>query len=141
MADYTVAMFHADYQQVIPLMINYRNLETLDDKQDQVKPEYAFMDIVAKFAEKYGNSKGVDYQMRFLSTMQFIEHYQKELAQDGMIQAVLGLDTQVPNQLLELLLGSFKAAQPPSPYPSSTLHNQNHEFNYKKVLKAYKRSK
>ena len=140
MADYTVAMFHADYQQVIPLMINYRDLEKLDDNKDEVKPEYAFMDIVAKFAGKYGNIRGVDYQMRFLSTMQFVEHYQKELAQDGMIQAAPGLDTHVLNKLLELLLSSFKAAQPPSPNPSSTLHNQYHEFNYKNVLKAYKAS-
>ena len=141
MPDYTVVMFHTDYQQVIPLLMNYRNLEKLEEKPDEAKPEYAFMDIVNKFAEKYGNSKGVDFQMRFLSIMQFIEHYQKELAQDGMIQAAPGLDTQVPNELLELLLNSFKSPQPPSHYPSSTLHNQNHEFNYKKVFKAYKSGK
>lgn len=141
MADYTVAMFHADFEQVIPLLMNYRNLEKLDEKPEEAKPENAFMDIVAKFAEKYGNNKGVDFQMRFLSIMQFIEHYQKDLGMEGLIQAAPGLDTRVPNQLLELLLGSFKTPQPPSPYPSSTLHNQYHEFNYKKVLKAYKSGK
>jgi hypothetical protein len=133
-------MFHADYKEIIPLILNYRSLEKLEEKPEEAKPENAFMEIAAKFVEKYGNSKGIDFQMRFLSIMQFIEHYQKSLAQDGLIQAVPGLDTQVPNELLELLLGSFKAPQSPSPYPSSTLHNQYHEFNYKKVLKAYKQS-
>ena len=36
MPDYTVVMFHTDYQQVIPLLMNYRNLEKLEDKSEDL---------------------------------------------------------------------------------------------------------
>jgi hypothetical protein len=139
--DYTVEMFHADFKTVVPLLFKYRDLESLEEKNTEAKPQDAFLEIVSLFLEKYGNSKGGDYQMRFLSVMQFIEHYAKELLKDGLITEAQEAITSIPNELLVLLLNSFKSPQPPNLYPSSSLHNQYHEFNYKNVLKAYKAKK
>jgi hypothetical protein len=141
LSDYSIEMFHSDFERVVPLLFKYRDLEKLEGKPEEDKPENAFLDIVTKFLEKYGNVKGSDYQMRFLSVMQFLEHYTKELLKDGLINEASEASTRIPNELLGLLLDSFKSPQPPNPYPSSYLHNQYHEFNYKKVLKAYRSSK
>jgi hypothetical protein len=138
LSEYTIEMFHTDYETVIPVIMKYRDLESLEAPKEEVKPENAFMDIVGVFLEKYGNARGTDYQMRFLSVMQFIEHYAKDLLKDGLIVENQDITTRIPNEILSLLLDSFKAPQAPNPYPSSWLHNTNHEFNYKKVLKAYK---
>jgi hypothetical protein len=135
---YTAEMFAEDYRMVVPLIMKYRDLESLDEKKDEAQPEDAFMEIVACFMDKYGNVKGSDYQMRFLSIMQFIEHYAKELRQESLISEVPSVNVSISNDLLNFLLDSFKDPQPPSPYPSSSLHNQYHEFNYKKVLKTIK---
>jgi hypothetical protein len=138
LSEYTIEMFQTDFDRVIPLLFKYRDLESLENKTEEVKPEDAFLEIVKQFVEKYGNAQGMDYQMRFLSVMQFLEHYSRDLLRDGLITDAKESTTNVPLQLLGLLLASFKSPQPPSPFPSSTLHNQYHEFNYKKVLKAFK---
>jgi hypothetical protein len=141
LAEYTVEMFQVDFDKVLPLLFKFRDLESLEEKTSEVKPEDAFMEIVSQFVEKYGNQKGTDYQVRFLSVMQFLEHYSKDLLKDNLISETQDTSAHVPVQLLSLLLDSFKSPQPPNPYPSSPLHNQYHEFNYKKVLKAFKSGK
>jgi hypothetical protein len=141
LAEYTVEMFQVDFDKVLPLLFKFRDLESLEEKTSEVKPEDAFMEIVSQFVEKYGNQKGTDYQVRFLSIMQFLEHYSKDLLKDNLISETQDTSAHVPVQLLSLLLDSFKSPQPPNPYPSSSLHNQYHEFNYKKVLKAFKSGK
>lgn len=140
MSDYTVEMFHADYEKVIPIMLKYRDLETLDQNGDEVKPENAVLEILAYFISQYGNSRGTDYEIRFLSVMQFIEHYQMDLIESGLISGEENESTKVPNSILEKLLDSFKSPQPPSHYPSSSLFNQRHELNYKKVYKLLKKA-
>jgi hypothetical protein len=138
LSDYTIEMFQTDFDRLVPLLFKYRDLESLEQKKEEVKAEDAFLDIVAQFVEKYGSVKGTDYQMRFLSTMQFLEHYSKDLLRDGLINEAKEVSTHIPGQLLSLMLNSFKAPQAPNLYPSSSLHNQYHEFNYKKVLKAFR---
>jgi hypothetical protein len=138
LSDYTYEMFQTDFDRIVPLLFKYRDLEKLEGQKEEVKPEDAFLEIVAQFVEKYGGTKGTDYQMRFLSMMQFLEHYARDLVKDGLMTDAKEISTHVPDRLLNLMLDSFKAPQPPSPYPSSKLHNQYHEFNYKKVLKAFR---
>jgi hypothetical protein len=136
MAEYTVEMFREDFEKVVPIMLRYRNQETLDQGEGQPQPENAVLDILDIFTEKYGSSRGIDFQMRFLSVMQFVEHYQKDLEKEGLLNNIDDGIAQVPGDLLLFLLESIRSPQPPSPYPSSPLYNQNHEFNYKKIIKA-----
>jgi hypothetical protein len=131
-------MFKQDYDLVIPLFYKYRDMASLQAEETDDQPQNAFREIVDIFLLRYGNIKGADYQMRFLSIMQFIEHYEKDLLKDGIISEPTKMTTQIPEKLLNLLLDSFKTPQPPSPFPSSSLHNSYHEFNYKKVFKAFK---
>jgi hypothetical protein len=135
-SDYTVEMFHEDFAKVMPLLLDYQ--EKLNNKDHSEKPEYAVLDMVKYFAEKYGKTRGTDYHMRFLSVMQFIEHYRVQLVKDGVIQPSQEEGIQVPGNVLLLLLDSIKPPQKPSPYPSSPLYNQEHRFNYKKVVRVLK---
>ncbi len=138
MSDYSIELFHADFEAVIPLILKYRDLETLENTKAEPGPQDAYMEIVNHFLKQYGKIRGSDYQMRFLSVMQFLEHYTDELLKDGMIAKAEESTTRITNDLLRLLLSSFKPPQRPTLYPSSTLHNKKHEFNYKKVVKAFK---
>jgi hypothetical protein len=136
MADYTVDMFREDFEKIVPIMLRYRNQETLGQNEEQPQSEDAVLDILDVFTRKYGSSRGIDYQMRFLSVMQFVEHYQKDLEKEGLLNSTDTGIIQVPGDLLFFLLESIRSPQPPSPYPSSPLYNQNREFNYKKIIKA-----
>jgi hypothetical protein len=138
MADYTVTLFHEDFGNVMPIMLKYQNLATLNESEPDVKPGDAVLEIISYFISKYGNARGTDYEMRFLSVMQFIEHYQNDLIKSGLISVPDSKTASVPNSILEILLESIRPPQPPSRYPSSPLFNQEHEFNYKKVIKALK---
>jgi hypothetical protein len=140
LVEYTMQMFQMDYEMVIPLFYKYRDIASLDNEEVDTGSQNAFKEIVDIFLLRYGNIKGADYQMRFLSIMQFIEHYEKDLLKDRIITEPTKMTTQIPEKLLNLLLDSFKPPQPPSPFPSSSLHNSYHEFNYKKVLKVYRAS-
>jgi hypothetical protein len=131
-------MFLRDFEKVIPLLIQYRDREKQAAQDNTAKPEYAVLDMVKYFAGEYGNARGTDYQMRFLSVMQFVEHYQKDLMDKGLVSPSKDEGIQVPDKVLKTLLDSIKPPQPPSRYPSSPLYNQDHEFNYKKVTKVLK---
>ncbi len=131
-------MFRRDYEKVIPLLIQYRNREKQAQADQAAKPEYAVLDMVKQFAEQYGNTRGTDYQIRFLSVMQFIEHYQKDLLGSGFLSSSQEGGLQLPDSFLNILLDSIRPPQSPSCYPSSPLYNQDHQFNYKKVIKALK---
>jgi hypothetical protein len=137
-SDYTNAMFRRDYEKVLALLLEYRDKEKLAQPGETAKPEYAVMDMVKYFAEQYGNSRGTDYHMRFLSVMQFIEHYQKELVSSGFLTVSPDGNVQLPDSFLDVLLNSIKPPQPPSRVPSAPLYNQDRQFNYKKVIKALK---
>jgi hypothetical protein len=134
-SDYTSEMFLRDFEKVIPLLVQYRNQEKQVCLDNVTKPEYAVLDLVKYFAEEYGNAKGTDYQMRFLSVMQFVEHYQKDLAAKGILSPSKEELVRLPGNVLKALLDSIKPPQPPSRFPSSPLYNHDHEFNYKKVVK------
>jgi len=136
-ADYTPEMFNLDYEDAVPMILKYRDLESFEPNQE-FHPEQSAMDISTYFIKKYGNVRGKDFQMRFLSVMQFIEHYHNDLLQQGIINSLEGSKIRVKNEFLKILLDSFRDPQPPSPFPSSPLMNQDHDFNYKKVLKAIK---
>jgi hypothetical protein len=137
-SDYTSEMFLRDFEKVIPLLIQYRNQEKLATGDNTTKPEYAVLDMVKYFAAEYGNARGTDYHMRFLSVMQFVEHYQKDLESKGLLKTT-GDDTiRLPDIVTKALLDSIKPPQPSSRYPSSPLYNRDHEFNYKKVIKVIK---
>jgi hypothetical protein len=137
-SDYTIEMFYKDHNEVIPIFAHYQDLETLNRNNEERNPEKAVLDVVKYFVNKYGKARGTDYEIRFLSIYQFIEHYQKDLLEKGLISYTSSESTQIPNSLLETLLDSFRPPQPPNPMPSSSLFNERHEFNYKKVLKTVK---
>jgi hypothetical protein len=136
-SDYNIAMFHEDYEIVIPIFMKFRDMESLDKKDNPPDPGQAVLEIAGYFKNKYGNFKGIDYHMRFLSVMQFIEHYRQDLLTQGLITDD-GSAVQVPDDLLGTMLDSYQAPRPPQNYPSSSLLNQQHEFNFKKVVKKMK---
>jgi len=131
-------MFLKDFEKVIPLLIQYRNQEKQVVQDKSTKPEYAVMDMIKYFAGEYGNTRGTDYHLRFLSVMQFVEHYQKDLVDKGLLNTSKQEVFQVPDHVLSTLLDSINPPQPPNRYPSSSLYNQEHQFNYKKVIKVIK---
>jgi hypothetical protein len=137
-SDYTSEMFLRDFEKVIPLLIQYRSQEKLEARDTNTKPEYAVLDMVKYFAGEYGNAHGTDYHMRFLSVMQFVEHYQKDLESQGLLKTTGDDSIRLPDIVIKALLDSIKPPQPSSLYPSSPLYNRNHEFNYKKVIKVIK---
>jgi hypothetical protein len=133
-ADYTLEMFYQDHNEILPkILTGSASAKATEDTEKTGEP--TGMDIVNLFMEKYGKARGRDFGMRFLTIMQFIDHYQKELAQHGLIEAKPG-SMQVRSELFQVLLDSFRSPQPPNVIPSSPLLNQDHEFNFKKVIKA-----
>jgi len=133
-------MFHQDHDELTPRLLTHKNLESATingaEMADDATPEgFTYLDVVELFVAKYGKSKGTDYSMRFLSIMQFIEHYQKDLEQNGLIENKAD-SMEVQSGLLLILLESFKPPQPPNLIPSSQLFNQEHQFNFKKVIKV-----
>jgi hypothetical protein len=136
--DYTSEMFLRDFEKVIPLLIQYRNLEKQDPQDSTAKPEYAVLDIIKYFSGEYGNARGTDYHMRFLSVLQFVEHYQKDLESKGLLKTTEDDNIRLPDIVIKALLDSIKPPQPPSHSPSSPLYNRDHEFNLKKVIKVLK---
>jgi|WetSurMetagenome_2_1015567.scaffolds.fasta_scaffold79991_3 hypothetical protein len=142
MSDYTVKMFHQDHNEILPKTITNQMINKSEKAGEQDNPENGsyYNELISLFITKYGKSRGTDYAVRFLSVLQFIEHYQKDLERDGQIVNKEN-SVQVEGTLLQILLDSFRPPQPPSVFPSSSLYNQNREFNYKKVTKALKREK
>jgi hypothetical protein len=136
--DYTMDMFHQDHDEVLPIFMHYKSLENPIGNQEQSNAEKVVTEVFNYFIKKYGKAKGTDYELRFLSINQFIEHYQKDLLREGLISAESSESIQVHNNLLEALLNSFRSPQPPSPLPSSSLFNEDHELNYKKVIRIMK---
>jgi hypothetical protein len=136
-SDYTIAMFHEDYEIVIPIFMKFRDMESLKNKDNPPDPGQAVLEIAGYFKNRYGNFKGIDYHMRFLSVMQFIEHYRKDLLTQSLITDD-GSALQIPDDLLGTMLDSYQAPRPPQNYPTSPLLNQEHEFNFKKVVKKVK---
>ena len=136
MTDYTVEMFHQDYAEVSSRILPYISLASLEPRESD--PEKAVQEVMDYFISKYGKQKGLDYEMRFLSVQKFIAHYQNELPREGLADETNPGVISVHNELLQVLLDSFRNTQSPGAFPSSTLFNQNREFNYRKVIKAVK---
>jgi hypothetical protein len=133
---YTQEMFRRD-QEEINSKLTVSNLQ-IKNAENTSHPLLSFEDILNIFVTKYGNSRGSDYCTRFFSILRFIDHYNKELLQQGLLSEEKPGTIQVSSELIEVLLGSFKAPQPPRKLSSSPLMNQDHEFNYPKVIKALK---
>ncbi len=138
MADYTFEMFSIDQKEILPVMEEYYSLDTLDRKKDSTGTRSAVEQILAYFVNKYGKRKGWDYEVRFLTTTSFIDRYQIDLIRLGLISEADSSSLRVQEGLLTFLLDSFKPPQANDIMPTSPLLNQNHEFNYKKVIKALK---
>ncbi|HSW59007.1 MAG TPA: hypothetical protein VLH15_11425 [Dehalococcoidales bacterium] len=138
MSEYSIENFLTDIEKVIPVFTKYRYLETLEKDVEKPKPEEALKEVAFYFRAKYGNKKGTDYQLRFFSVMQFLEHHNKELFDKSLVKEDSQSIEPTTYNLLYLLLSSFKSPQPPSPFPSFRLFNRYREFNIKKVLKEFK---
>jgi hypothetical protein len=134
-ADYNLEMFQKDHNEILPKLLTGTVLKEPAESEKTEEPTGA--DIINLFIEKYGKARGRDYSMRFLSVMQFIDHYQKDLQRNGLIEDNPGA-MQVKGELLQFLLESFRPPQPPGIMPSSPLLNQDHEINFKKVIRALK---
>jgi hypothetical protein len=141
MSDYTYEMFCRDHDQLNPVINGRNSLSPPEENTDKDIPEKVITKIAIYFFEKYGRFKGEDYTIRFFSVLRFIDHYQKELIELGYITSANTFSTTVQDDLLLLLLDSFKAPQKGHKQPSSPLINQNHDFNYLKVIKALKSAK
>jgi hypothetical protein len=141
MSDYTYEMFNRDQNEMRPILESYYSLDTLDRKKDSSGTRSAVEQVLAYFVDKYGKRKGWDYEVRFLTTTAFIDRYEKDLTQLGFISQVDNVTLRIQDRLLILLLDSFKPPQSNGIMPTSTLLNQDHEFNYKKVAKALKGEK
>jgi hypothetical protein len=137
--DYTVEMFHEDYAELSLKMMPYSDIGTLNPRGNESNEEKVVQEVMDYFITKYGKLKGVDFEFRFISIHLFIEHYQKELLQEGLAVETSPDSIRLQNELLEVLLSSLKDPQPPSHIPSSPLFNQDHQFNFKKVIKAAKK--
>lgn len=131
---YTVEMFHKDQNEILTIMPPPPKIDP--KTQGQVSASFTFQDIMSIFTDKYGDARGTDFCMRFLGVMLFIDHYKADLMLKGYMKKEKEDAMQVQNELLELLLESFKDPQPPNVMASSPLLNQKHEFNYNKVIKA-----
>jgi hypothetical protein len=138
MSDYTFEMFNQDQEKMRPILESYYSMEKLDPKTTASGSREAAEQVLNYFVEKYGKRKGWDYEVRFLTTATFIDHYQAELTKLGLISQPDSVSIRIQSDLLQLLLESFKPPQPKTLLPASPLLNQNHEFNYKKVVKALK---
>jgi hypothetical protein len=138
MSDYTFEMFNQDQEKMRPILESYYSLDKLDPKTTSSGSTEAAEQVLDYFVEKYGKRKGWDYEVRFLTTATFVDHYQKELTQLGLVSQPDSISIRIQSDLLKLLLESFQPPQPNSLLPTSNLLNQNHEFNYKKIVKALK---
>lgn len=138
MADYNVEMFKKDYESLIPVIMESRSIETLDMVEKEAGSEKITKGITQYFTSTYGNARGIDFEMRFMSVMQFLEHYWQDLLNNGFIKQTEDMNTRVPDEVLTVLLESIRSPQPPNRCGSSPLYNDYHEFNYKKVIKALK---
>jgi hypothetical protein len=140
MSDYTVEMFDRDQAALRPVMDGFFSSETLNPNSAKPDSEETLKKVVAHFIDAYGKRKGLDFEIRYLTTTEFISHYQPELIELGFITQESDFYVRVQQGLLALLLDSFNPPQTNISFPSSPLLNQDHRFNFKKVLKILKAS-
>jgi hypothetical protein len=131
---YTIEMFHQDQNEILSKIPPPPKVDP--ETQGSLAPTFTFQDVMELFIAKYKKARGTDFCMRFLGVMQFIDHYKADLMLKGYMKKEKEDAMQVQNELLQVLLDSFKTPQPPNVMASSSLLNQEHEFNYKKVIKA-----
>jgi hypothetical protein len=133
---YSPDMFHQDQHEIVAKMPKPKLKP--DSEEEETPSNFTIDDIMNIFIGKYGKSRGVDYCTRFLSVLQFINHYRGDLILKRLVKTEKVGSMEVHNELLNTLLGSFKTPQPPNPLASSPLLNQYHDFNYNKVMKVIK---
>jgi len=103
----------------------------------RLNPNDPSADTVGFFRSKYGQSKGRDYAIRFLSTIWFINDNRDALIEEGLIRKESG-QTMVEEELIRVILDSFSSPEPPALFPTSTFEENDHILGFRKVLEAVK---
>lgn len=89
------------------------------------------------FHSTYGTS-GTDFLWRWQSTIDFLSKYQVTLGKLGLVNRSDSGELEAHEELVRILLDSFRDPEPPVIFPTSPLHKTLFQFAVGKVVKAYK---
>lgn len=91
------------------------------------------------FHSKYGTT-GTDFLWQWQSTIEFLSKYQVTLGKLGLVNRNDLGELEAHEDLVRMLLDSFRDPDPPVIFPTSPLHKTSFQFAVGKVVKAYKTS-
>jgi len=145
MSGYTVDMFCRDHDEMVPILRALKHVELTKDEWPRINfegtvyainPNTSEADTIGFFQSKYGKDQAADYSTRYLSVIWFINDNRDALMAKQLIRDCGPSQTEIREELLEVLLNSFSPPQPPCIVPTSTLQKEHHTFDLERVIKA-----
>ncbi len=105
----------------------------------RLNPNNPIPDTIGFFKRKYGRDKGIDYSIRFLNVMWFINDNREALKKKELIEDKGSGPLLVDEEMVQVMLESYCVPEPPHIFPISPLCDRYGIFSLVRVLKALRR--